>query len=109
MQKELPIPDELKSVWQLFATRRVAFPLAKHGVVSIVKMAQQAPMHLLANYNAHENTDIEWFSIQVCRASKAVWLVAIWSGVVGLFLHSVWIGLSIIHLVESHFVGHCRN
>lgn len=42
------------------------FPFAKHGLVPIINVAEEPAMHLLATYNAEENTDIEWFSLQVC-------------------------------------------
>lgn len=66
MRQELSIPDELKALWQLFATRRLVFPFAKHGLVPIINVAEEPALHLLATYNAEENTDIEWFSLQVC-------------------------------------------
>lgn len=65
-QRQLAIPASMKGLWQVFATKRLMFPFAKRGLVPIIKIAEEPAMHLLATYSEEENSDVEWFSIQVC-------------------------------------------
>eukprot|EP00892_Ulva_mutabilis_P006966 jgi/Ulvmu1/4641/UM002_0372.1 len=70
VQKELPVPDDLIPLWQIFATRRLAFPYSKRGLVPILKIAQEPAMHLLATYSARGTSDVEWFSFQKLQDVK---------------------------------------
>lgn len=74
-ERQLPVPESMKGLWQVFATKRLMFPFAKRGLVPIIKIVEEPAMHLLATYCEEDNSDVEWFSIQVCKEMSLAYMV----------------------------------